>query len=93
MVWDVRECGLRGASDSEVLAFAVSKKALVITGDLGFIKDFSRKHYGIMIIRIPRKLSLPEQIRLIWSCLRSIEDIKLSNQIIICEPGRVRIKR
>ena len=93
-VWDVRDAGLRGASDEQVLEFAVSKKALIVTGDIGFgsVKGFTGHHYGIFINRIPRELPVNKQIQIIWSCLEKLLGQDLRNKIIVCEPGRVRIR-
>lgn len=35
-VYDIRDHGLRGQADEAILSFATQKKALLITGDLGF---------------------------------------------------------
>ena len=93
-VWDIREVGLRGASDEQVLEFAISKKALIITGDIGFgsIRRFTGYHYGIFVGRIPRELPVNKQIQIIWSCLEKLLEQDLKNKIIVCEPGRVRIR-
>ena len=33
---DIRDCGLRGAEDDEVMRFAQNNRAVVVTGDLDF---------------------------------------------------------
>ena len=56
---DVRDRGLAGHEDAEVLAYAISKQRILITRDLG-IPDLRRfptgSELGIVLVRLPEDL-------------------------------------
>ncbi|OGG14421.1 hypothetical protein A2875_02735 [Candidatus Gottesmanbacteria bacterium RIFCSPHIGHO2_01_FULL_46_14] len=93
---DVRDHGLRGASDEEVFLFAQKRKAILFSADLGFANTLSyrvQNHCGVVILRYPNELStnaINEDIRLLLSKLIH-EDYDRS--LIILSPGKLRIRR
>lgn len=95
-VLDVRDHGLRGASDQEVFAFAQQQRAALLTGDLGFANLLAfplGAHYGVIIARFPNELS-PERINEeILRGLAGLEERDIAGSLIIMEPGWVRIRR
>ena len=95
-VLDVRDHGLRGASDEEVLAFAKQHKAAVLTGDLDFANLLTLplgSHHGIIVTRFPNELStqrINEELRCL---LRDVRDEEIEGSLIVVEPGKIRIRR
>ncbi|MGQ9478307.1 MAG: DUF5615 family PIN-like protein [Candidatus Bipolaricaulia bacterium] len=95
-VLDVRDHGLRGASDREVFAFAQQQRAALLTGDLGFANLLSfplGTHHGIIIARFPNELSPKRINEEILRGLAGVEENEIAGSLIIVEPGRVRIRR
>ncbi len=91
---DVREIGLREATDREILEWASRNKFTVLTEDLGFgafVPEWKIDHYGIVIIRKCERLSLEGLFQLIKECLAQISELDLKAKVVICEPGKIRI--
>ena len=91
---DVRDVGLKGASDRNILAWAAQHEFLILTGDVGFasVKRFPPNHFGIMVLRGCKDLTLERTMEVVLQCLRAISKEELQGKIFICEPGRVRIR-
>lgn len=93
---DVRDHGLRGATDEEVFLFSQKRKAVLFSADLGFANALAyqvRSHHGIVILRYPNELStiaINEDVRTLLSKLTT-EDYPGS--LIILSPGKLRIRR
>ncbi len=95
-VLDVRDCGLRGKSDDEVFRFAQKEKAIILTGDLGFgnILHFPvGSHSGIVIAHFPNEISTSELNNHIIKAFEPLSEIDFKGNLIIIEPGKVRIRR
>ena len=95
-VFDARDCGLRGCSDDEIFDFAQKEKASVLTGDLGFgniLRYPIGSHFGIVIAHFPNEISNSELNRHITSALRGLSGTELPGNLIIIEPGRLRIRK
>jgi len=93
---DVRDKGLRGAEDAKIFHFAQSKKAILLSADVGFgnLKKFPLgHHHGILIAHFPNELSVQEINRQILHALSQLKDKDLSRNLIIIEPGKIRIRR
>jgi predicted nuclease of predicted toxin-antitoxin system len=96
MVLDIRDCGLRGESDEEIFRFAQEKRAVLISGDHGFanlLRFPLGSHSGIIIAHFPNEMPsdlLNEQIA---SLLKALTESDFPGNLIILEPGRVRIRR
>ncbi len=93
---DVRDVGLAGHSDHDVLVYARSRAAVLITADKGFA-DLTQyplgTHAGIIVARVPN--SVPVQ-RLNQEVLRGVSSLaneNLSGWLVILELGRLRIRR
>lgn len=94
--FDVRDCGLRGKSDSEVFAFAQRNGAILITGDMGFsnIINFPvGSHAGIVVAHYPNEISLVEINRQIIAAFDNLNESDFKGNLIILNPGRMRIRR
>ena len=93
---DVRDVGLRGASDSEVAAYAQKQKFCLITGDTGFadIRNYPPKeYYGIIVLHISRDSTAKNILDLLDSALKQESFLNnLSGKLAIVEPGRIRIR-
>jgi len=89
---DVREVGLRGASDEKLLEWAKYRGFLIITEDLGFssVMKLPENHSGVMVIRGCSNLSLESLLNVIRECLQMISGENPEGKIFICEPGRLR---
>jgi len=92
-VIDIRDEGLRGASDEVVFDFAVEHEALLVTSDLGIANPFRfdlRRLAGIIVNRLPQTLSMTERRRELRRLLIGIDVNSLPGHITVLEAGRVR---
>lgn len=95
-VKDVRDHGYRGAGDEEIYKFAQKEKAVLLTGDLGFgniLRFPLGQHFGIVVARYPTEMRPKEINREIAASLRDLKDKDFKGNLIILEPGRIRIRR
>jgi len=95
-VLDVRDCGLRGSRDKEVFEFAQKEDAVILTGDLGFgnlLKFPVGSHSGIVIVHFPNEISAAELNNQISKELDNLTEDDLKGNLIILEPGKIRIRR
>ena len=95
-VEDVRDAGLRGCTDEEVIAYARARGAVLITADKGFANILRfplGTHAGILVLRMPNQLSVPELNRRLLQALMRMEGEDLRGLLIIVEPHRIRIRR
>ena len=95
-VKDIRDHGLRGSTDQAVYQFAQNQQAVLITGDLGFgnILHFPiGSHFGIVIVHFPNEITTSEINHQIIGRFRDLTEEDFKGNLIIVEPGKVRIRR
>lgn len=95
-VLDVRDYGLRGKSDDEVFIFTQKEKAILLTGDLGFgniLRFPVGSHSGIVIAHFPNEISTSELNNQIIKAFDNLTEADFEGNLIILEPGKVRIRR
>jgi predicted nuclease of predicted toxin-antitoxin system len=95
-VKDVRDHGYRGLGDDEIYTFAQREKAVLLTGDLGFsniLRFPLGQHFGIVVARFPNEMAPREINREIVTSLRDLGENEFKGNLVILEPGRIRIKR
>lgn len=93
---DVRDVGLRGRPDREVLAFAVSDGRALLTGDLGFgnVLVFPPStHRGVLVARFPSDTSVRTLNDAILAAIRALTDEDVEHAVVIIEPTRIRLRR
>lgn len=93
---DVRDLGLRGKSDDEIFKLAQKEKAVMLTGDLGFgnLLHFPvGSHSGIVVAHFPNETSASELNNQIIKAVEPLSEIDFAGNLIIIEPGKVRIRR
>jgi predicted nuclease of predicted toxin-antitoxin system len=83
---------LRGKPDGAVFQYAVTKRAVLVTRDLGFAKPgrFTLHELaGLIIIRFPNEISISV---LITELRRLLQDVRLTevSYLLVVEPGSVR---
>ena len=93
---DIRDLGLRGASDDVVLARASASGSVLLTGDLGLASLLSHPpetHHGLVLVRGFHRgttRSLTEAVR---ETLGRLSEDDLRGTIVVIQPGRLRIHR
>ncbi|MBI2860289.1 MAG: DUF5615 family PIN-like protein [Chloroflexi bacterium] len=96
-VSDVRDIGLRGASDAEIAAYAQKHGLCLLTGDMGFadIRNYSPGQYqGIVVLHLPAKATSSTILTILKSLLVQAEIVnQLNRKLAIVELGRVRIRK
>ncbi len=90
-VKDVREIGLRGASDHEIIEWARSNDKIIITRDTDF-GDVLRypEHSGALILRLPYTFTAEKINDRLQKFLSQIDNKKLKNAVTILEIDQYR---
>lgn len=95
-VEDVRDIGLRGKSDKEIIGFAHRSRAVLFSADWGFANIFNfppEKYYGIVILNFPNEVSTTFIAKETKKSLSKISSTDFKNNLIIIEPGKIRIRK
>lgn len=95
-VFDVRESGLRGASDDKVFDFAQEKQAILMTADLGF-SNITRfpvgSHNGVIVLRFSNEMSVWNTINVVAEMLNELDLTLIKGSVVIFSPHKIRIRR
>ncbi|MBI2173519.1 MAG: DUF5615 family PIN-like protein [Candidatus Aenigmarchaeota archaeon] len=92
----VREAGLKGADDTEIIEWSIKNRAVIITGDLDF-GELWYWHYrgdiGIIILRI-KSYGAKSQYSVIKFLHenKALDDEKIRNSLIISTQNKYRIR-
>jgi predicted nuclease of predicted toxin-antitoxin system len=92
-VVDVRDIGLRGATDDAIAAHARATSGIVVSGDLDFsnaLRFPPGSHPGIVVARLPDVLSPDDMASLIVTAIDAL-GADLNGAIVIVEPTRTRV--
>ncbi|MBI4330645.1 MAG: DUF5615 family PIN-like protein [Chloroflexi bacterium] len=92
----IRDTAMAGEADDIVYAYAQEKRAILFSADLGFanIQKFPLgTHWGIVGARFPNKLPTGEVNKCIRESLSQIPNADFKGNLIIIEPGRIRLRR
>lgn len=93
---DVRDIGLRGRTDEDIHNYSVDRRLTLLTADLGFSNPLlfpAGHHPGLMIVRFPNEVSTGEVTRAVVEAVRGLSDDEITDNVIIIEPGRIRLRR
>ena len=95
-VEDVRDIGLRKSADEDIFSSAVSHAFALLSGDLGFgniLRFPLGSHPGIVVTRFPNELSTAKINGAILQALQGLSDEEIAGNLIIVEPGRIRLRK
>ncbi|PIZ88969.1 MAG: hypothetical protein COX90_01870 [Candidatus Nealsonbacteria bacterium CG_4_10_14_0_2_um_filter_38_17] len=93
--WHTQDVNLQGASDTDILRFAIQKKAILITRDLEFGNPYlypRKSHCGLIIVRVPFYFTAKQINKTLKDFLTSVNREKLKNTITVVEPGKIRMR-
>lgn len=93
---DVRDVGLRGSSDENVFAHALGHRRAIVTADMGFANILAfplGSHCGIVVCRFPNEWSVATLVSTVVRGLQGITDEEMAGNLVILEPGRIRLRR
>ena len=93
-VLDVRDAGLRGATDTVIANRAAGDLRIVVAGDADFANALRfppGSHPGMVVLRLPSSWSPFERADRLIAALDSTVLVGMANAIVIIEPSRVRI--
>ncbi len=94
---DIRDVGLRGASDTDIAAYARQHRLCLLSGDTGFanVRNYPPKDYsGVVVLRLPAKATSSTIMSLLQSLLVQTDIVNhLSGKLAIIEHGRIRIRK
>lgn len=92
---DVRDVGLGGHDDDDVLAFAVAEGRAVITSDVGFgsiLRYPLGSHAGIVLVRLP-ETEWPHIVARVVAQVGALDAADLSGNVVVIDEVRVRVRR
>mgnify|MGYP007084755625 CR=1 FL=1 len=93
-VEDVRDTGMGGAKDKEIIEYALDNNRVIITRDTDFGEILRYpKHPGAIIFRLPYNFTAKEINRRLKEFLIFVSEDKIRNAIIIVEPSRYRRRK
>lgn len=96
VVKDIRDHCLRGKDDEEIYEFAQREKAVIITGDRGFgniLRFPLGEHFGIIVVHFPNEMTTSEINYQFLKRIKRLTENDIKGNLIIIEPGKIRIKR
>jgi predicted nuclease of predicted toxin-antitoxin system len=91
---DVRDIGLRGATDSVIAAHALAEGRVLVAGDTDFANALRfppATHPGIVVLRLPNAFAPEERAKRLLSALDPSILSTLAGSIVIVEVARVRV--
>jgi predicted nuclease of predicted toxin-antitoxin system len=92
----VIDSGLRGQSDGAIFDHAVKNTMTLVSADLGFANVLRfplGAHAGIVVTRFPNESSTATTNAGIVRGLEDLSDEELKGNLVILEPGRLRLRR
>jgi len=92
-VLDVREAGLRGASDETIWQTAGRQHRIVITRDLDFpLPGVHPIPKGVVLVRVPDTWTGRQIVRLVRDGFEELDRLEqLERQITVLTPGQIRM--
>ena len=93
---DVRDVGLSGHPDRDIAAYAPVNGYPIITRDVGFgaaLHLAGRLFPGVIVVRYPDVVGLASLVRDLTVAIRSLADTRVTDSVVVIEPGRVRVRR
>jgi len=95
-VVDLRDIGLGGATDKEVIKYAKDNNLILVTRDVEFA-NFLRypmgSHVGVVVLRLPFDFTSERINSVLKDFIRSVKVEDLLNNVTIVELGRYRIRK
>jgi predicted nuclease of predicted toxin-antitoxin system len=91
---DVRDIGLRGATDAEVARRAAAEQRIVVAADLDFanaLRFAPGTHPGMVVTRLPASWTPAAVAARLVAVLQEGSDLTLDGAITIVEVDRVRV--
>lgn len=92
----VRDVHLQHASDEDIMAYAKSIEAVVVSRDLDFanILRFPPQHYcGVIVLRLDQFASAQDIKVTLSNFISGIQSIQLKGCVLILEKNRWRLRR
>jgi len=93
---DVRDIGLKGAKDPQIVSYARSEGLCLVTGDFDFsdIRNYPPGEYaGLVVLKLPKAATASFILNLLESFLEQKNLVaQIPGNLAIVEPGRVRIR-
>ena len=92
---DVRELGLGGKSDDDVIEYARSNSRALITRDMDFssiLRFPLGTHAGIIVLRFPMTFTPAMLFEAVRSALSAVSDRDILGNVVILQPDRIRFR-
>ena len=95
-VSDVRDIGMRGRFDADVLEYTTANGRTVLTADVGFgniLRFPLGRHAGIVVARFPVQVSIRDMNAALLAAFESLSEEDFAGNVIVITPNQIRIRR
>ena len=92
-VLGVVEEGMAGATDEDIIAWALAEKRIIITHDKDFgqlLLNPAKQHGGVLLLRL-RQPTPQNAFRAILRALSSLPESKFYGHVVVVEEARIRV--
>lgn len=92
---DVRDVGLRGKTDEEVLDYARVRDETVLTADRAFgstLRFPLGSHKAIIVIRYPDETPMAQMVQEVLVQIRGLDHAEVDGSVVVLEKGRLRLR-
>ena len=92
---DVRDVGLKGASDAEIFEYAQNEERTIITRDVEFgniLRYPPHSHYGVILTRLPNTYVRDQILEVIRKFFIGFRKMELTHNIVVLEADKYRIR-
>jgi predicted nuclease of predicted toxin-antitoxin system len=93
---DIRDSGPRGQTDEAIFAYARINARSLLTADRGFgnlMRFPLGSHSGIVVARFPNDVAVLVLNDAVLQAVQSLSEDDLVGNLVIIEPGRLRLRR
>ncbi len=88
----VGESSLRGQPDERLIEASNRERRLLVSFDLGLSQAASGLATGLILIRLPKRLSATFVLEMIRAVLSERTESDLEGAVTVLSPGRIRIR-
>jgi len=92
---DVRDVGLKGASEEQIFEYAQKEGRIIITRDIEFgniLKYPPSSHYGVIVVRLPNTYVRDQILGVIRKFFVEVAKKELVRHIVVLEIDKYRIR-
>ena len=87
---------IRSAADADLVVYAQRRELIIVSRDKDFA-DLSKypfgSHSGVVCVRLPNRMAIDAQVDIVVTAIASLKPEELAGNIVVIEPGQMRMRR